>query len=434
MAAFIQRLSSIRNNASRRLQFQPSQQQLLCCYSCIRNLHLHEYQSKDLLRKHNMKVQKGQVANNIHEVETISNKLKKEGAIDLILKCQVLAGGRGKGKLSSGLQGGVKVCSAAADVVKFAKDMLGYRLVTNQTNSNGEFVKQVLVHEGVNIVKELYLAIVLDRKVNGPAVVVSQMGGMDIEEVAEKDPSAVKVFPIDVMEGLTIEKAEKVAESLGFAVGRCRTDVAEEIRKLYDMFVECDATQIEINPFAVTDTGDVYCVDAKIQFDDNAAFRQKELFGMEDKDLVDKREEAATAAGLNFVAMEGNIGCLVNGAGLAMPTRDIIQLYGGKPANFLDVGGGSETHQIVDALKILQSDSQVKALFVNIFGGIMRCDKIALGLVEAAKLVAFDVPLVVRLRGNSVDVARQILQDSDVKCIVEDDFDEAAKKVCSLVV
>eukprot|EP00922_Rhytidocystis_sp_ex-Travisia-forbesii_P028829 GHVS01042256.1.p1 GENE.GHVS01042256.1~~GHVS01042256.1.p1 ORF type:complete len:432 (-),score=98.47 GHVS01042256.1:244-1539(-) len=428
-AALIPRFGFVQNAVNRlHLKLPPAATAAIA----VRHLHLHEYQSKDLLRRHTLTVQKGAVAATVKEVGEICRRLKREGAADLVLKCQVLAGGRGKGTLSSGLVGGVKVTSSVEQVEGFAKDMLGYRLVTHQTTARGELVKQVLIHEGVNITKELYLAIVLDRKVNGPAIIASQMGGMDIEEVAKRDPSAVKVFPIDVLEGLSVKLAEEVAAALGFA-GRQRKDVGEEVMKLYDMFVKCDATQIEINPFAITDDGRVYCVDAKIQFDDNAAFRQKELFGMEDKDLVDKREDAATAAGLNFVAMDGNIGCLVNGAGLAMATMDIIQLYGGQPANFLDVGGGSETHQIVEALKLLQADTQVKALFINIFGGIMRCDKIASGLVEAAKEVAFSVPLVVRLRGNNVDVARKILQDSDVKCMVVDDFDEAAKKVCSLV-
>eukprot|EP00920_Eleutheroschizon_duboscqi_P036324 GHVT01087693.1.p1 GENE.GHVT01087693.1~~GHVT01087693.1.p1 ORF type:complete len:242 (+),score=22.69 GHVT01087693.1:820-1545(+) len=241
--------------------------------------------------------------------------------------------------------------------------MIGYRLTTHQTVGEGELVKQVLIHEGVNIEKELYLAIVMDRAVNGPAIVASRIGGMDIEEVAAKQPDAIKVFPIDMSTGVTRELAVNVAKTLGFDTDSCGypLNVTDQIQRLYDFFLQYDATQVEINPFAVTDKAPdhVVCVDAKINFDDSAAYRQKELFAMEDRETVDPRQKAADSVGLNFVPMDGNIGCLVNGAGLAMATMDIIQLHGGSPANFLDVGGGADVEQVTEAFRILQGDKQV---------------------------------------------------------------------------
>eukprot|EP00921_Rhytidocystis_pertsovi_P020847 GHVQ01033213.1.p1 GENE.GHVQ01033213.1~~GHVQ01033213.1.p1 ORF type:complete len:488 (-),score=102.32 GHVQ01033213.1:552-2015(-) len=411
------------------------------CVEGQRWLHLHEYQSKDLLRKNNLNVQKGKMAGTVEAAYEVAKQLKAEGAEDLILKCQVLAGGRGKGHLSSGLQGGVKVCKTPDEVRDYAKQMIGYRLVTHQTTAEGEIVKQVLIHEGVDIKRELYLAIVMDRQLHGPAVVASQMGGVDIEEVAKTNPEAVHVYPIDMSSGIPPSLSSNICTALGFTTtdSGAGKELHNQLTRLYDLFVKSDCTQLEINPLAVIENkgggGEgICCVDAKVQFDDNAIYRQRELFDMEDKDLVDEREEAANKAGLNFVAMDGNIGCLVNGAGLAMATMDIIKLYGGTPANFLDVGGGSDTPAIVEAFKILQSDPKVTALFVNIFGGIMRCDIIASGLVEAAKAVSLHMPLVVRLRGNNVDIGKGILESSGINCKVVEDFDEAAKTVCQLAV
>ncbi|KAF8820757.1 putative Succinyl-CoA ligase [GDP-forming] subunit beta, partial [Cardiosporidium cionae] len=335
-----------------------------------RFLNLHEYQSKKLLKDFGLIVQNGKVANSVEEAYTVAKDLKDNGAAELILKCQIKAGGRGKGHLTSGLKGGVQICTTPDEVQNFTKQMIGYRLMTHQTTKEGELVKQVLVHEGVNITKELYLAIVLDRAVNGPAVVASRIGGMDIEEVAREQPDAIAIFPININEGLTREACFKIAAQLGFATDFTTypSGVVDQIQRLYDLFIKCDSTQVEINPFAVTDKGadHVVCVDAKIQFDDSAAFRQKDLFSLE-----------------------------VNGAGLAMATMDIVKLHGGNPANFLDVGGGADATQVAEAFRILQSDNQVKAMFVNIFGGIMRCDIIAEGLVTAAQEVSLRVPLVV---------------------------------------
>ncbi|KAF8820872.1 putative Succinyl-CoA ligase [GDP-forming] subunit beta [Cardiosporidium cionae] len=402
-----------------------------------RFLNLHEYQSKKLLKDFGLTVQKGKVANTVEEAYAVAKDLKDNGATELILKCQIKAGGRGKGHLTSGLKGGVQICTTPEEVQNFAKQMIGYRLMTHQTSKEGELVQQVLVHEGVNITKELYLAIVLDRAVNGPAVVASRIGGMDIEEVARDQPDAIAIFPININEGLSRVDCFKIAAQLGFATDFVTypSAVVDQIQRLYDLFIKCDSTQVEINPFAVIDTGDdqVVCVDAKIQFDDSAAYRQKDLFSLEDTEGRDPKELAAEKAGLNFVSLDGNIGCLVNGAGLAMATMDIVKLHGGSPANFLDVGGGADAVQVAEAFRILQSDNQVKALFVNIFGGIMRCDIIAEGLVTAAQEVSLRVPLVVRLCGNRVEKGRKILESSGIQCLVIDSLEEAAKAVCSFV-
>uniref|UniRef100_A0A0G4F164 Succinate--CoA ligase [ADP-forming] subunit beta, mitochondrial n=1 Tax=Chromera velia CCMP2878 TaxID=1169474 RepID=A0A0G4F164_9ALVE len=392
-----------------------------------RFLNLHEYQSKALLGKFGLNVQKGAVAANATEARQVAERLKTEGAKDLILKSQILAGGRGKGTLSSGLKGGVKICATPDEVEGFAKQMVGYKLITHQTGPEGQNVNKVLVHEGVDIVKELYLAIVLDRKYGGPVLIASKEGGMDIEEVAEKNPDAIHLFPVDIVNGMDKSTGLKVADALGFTSEAQKNEVAAQVEKLYKLFCDTDAVQVEINPFALTDTGDVYCVDAKINFDDNAAFRQRELFDQEDEDTKDPREAAAEKHALNYIGLDGNIGCLVNGAGLAMATMDIIQLHGGTPANFLDVGGSANKDQVAEAFRILQGDPQVKAILVNIFGGIMKCDTIASGILAAAQAVELKLPLVVRLNGTNVDLGRKILAESDVKCQVIDDLDEAAK-------
>jgi len=403
-----------------------------------RELSLHEYQSKDLLEKFGLNVQPGAEASTPEEAFQVAKKLQALGAKKIVIKCQVLAGGRGKGTLSSGLQGGVKICETAAEVREFARQMIGYRLRTHQTTAEGELVKKVLIVNAAQIVKELYLALIMDRKFDGPVAVVSQMGGVDIEDVAESNPDAIKSHPIDVKKGMTMEDAKQIAKYLGFCPSKEMNSVAaEQVRRLYELFIETDATQVEINPLAVV--GDqpanksVVFVDAKLSFDDNAFYRQKELFDSEDKDTMDYREVAAEKAGLNFVGLDGNVGCLVNGAGLAMATMDIIKLHGGNPANFLDVGGGADEDQVTEAFKILQSDPNVKVLFVNIFGGIMRCDIIAQGLIEAVKAVNLTLPLVVRLVGNNVDLGKQMINKAGFKNVrVVDDFETAAKTVCSL--
>jgi succinyl-CoA synthetase beta subunit len=348
--------------------------------SGLRWLNLHEYQSKELLSSHGVRVQRGRVAETPEEAEACALELKNSNAQELILKAQILAGGRGKGTFNTGFKGGVKVVTNPLEIRDLASKMLGNMLITKQTGPEGQKVSKVLVHEGVSFDKELYLAFLLDRAYNGPVIVASPMGGVDIEEVAEKDPSQIHTFPIDIATGLTDEIAGKVAAALGIPTSDVEksTDTKEQLKKLYKVFLETDATQIEINPlvFAKED-GKVYCVDAKFNFDENASFRHKDLFALRDTSMEDPREVEASKFHLNYVGLDGNIGCMVNGAGLAMATMDIIKLHGGEPANFLDVGGSATENQVAEAFRIICGDKNVKALLVNIFGGIMKCDVIA---------------------------------------------------------
>lgn len=401
---------------------------------------LHEFQSKYIMGKYGVNVQKGAIALNETDAAKIASGLSNKGG--LILKAQVKAGGRGKGKLTSGLQGGVKICKTPEEIKDFTKQMIGYNLITHQTPPEGLLVKSVLVHEGVDIDKQLYLAILHDRKNQALCVVSSTKGGMDIEEVAKEDPEAIKVHSFDIRQGLTKESAAKIVDSLELPAGKLRDQGIDQLLKLYEMFIKLDATQIEVNPWAITPEKDIYCVDAKINIDDNALFRQQELLDMykQGANLTsaadqDDNEEKAVAAGLNYIALDGNIGCMVNGAGLAMATMDIIQLKGGKPANFLDVGGGANTEQVKTAFEILSQHPKVKAIFVNIFGGIMKCDTIAQGIINAASQVKIDVPVVVRLTGTNADKAFTLLDDfsksgkGKVHLIVNPSFDSAAQNV-----
>jgi len=315
--------------------------------------------------------------------------------------------------------------------------MLGAKLVTKQTGPEGQLCAKVLVNEGIDIKRECYFAILLDRAHGGPVVVASTQGGMDIEEVAEKTPEAIITMPIDINVGMTDAQAEELAAKLEFT-GALAAPAATQFKALYKLFDGTDATQVEINPLAhgsvpggVQDV--VFAVDAKLNFDDSAAFRQKEIFDLRDKSMEDPRDVRAEEADLNYIGLDGNIGCMVNGAGLAMATMDIIKLHGGDPANFLDVGGGATTHQVVEAFKILTSDDKVKALLVNIFGGIMRCDTIAQGIVEAANEVGLTMPLIVRLEGTNVELGKKILADSGLNIIAADDLDDAAKKAVASV-
>eukprot|EP00455_Lapot_gusevi_P047996 TRINITY_DN6581_c0_g1_i1.p1 TRINITY_DN6581_c0_g1~~TRINITY_DN6581_c0_g1_i1.p1 ORF type:complete len:499 (-),score=221.91 TRINITY_DN6581_c0_g1_i1:262-1665(-) len=394
-----------------------------------RFLDLHEYQSKALMAKHGVRVQKGQVANTAEEAAEVALRLKREGANDLIVKAQILAGGRGKGHFNTGFKGGVKVCQEPDEVKNMSAKMLGNHLITKQTGAEGQLVSKVLVHEGVDFDRELYFAIIMDRSQGGPTIVASPMGGMDIEEVAVKHPDQIHVQPVDIMKGIQPSDTARIATLLGFNPGSPTfQDAQEQMANLYNMFIANDCTQVEINPLVLTKTGKVYCVDAKLGFDDNAQFRQQALFAMRDTSMEDPREVEASKYGLNYIGLDGNIGCMVNGAGLAMATMDIIKLHGGQPANFLDVGGGATEKQVEEAFKILTADPKVKALLVNIFGGIMKCDVIAKGVVNAAVSVKLQVPLVVRLAGTNVDKGKEILKKSGLNIIPADDLDDAAKK------
>lgn len=395
---------------------------------------LHEYQSKIILRKYGLRVQNGDVAINSEEALQIANKLKGE----LILKAQVQAGGRGKGHLTSGLKGGVKICSSPQQLYDYSKQMLGYNLITHQTPKEGLPVNSVLVLESVDIKKQIYVAFLLDRTLQKPVLIVSNEGGMDIEEIAKTKPEAIHVFPIDVHQGLTSEILDKVVKVIEFESDAQRQDARDQLTKLYQMFNKLDTTQIEINPWAIDTKGDLYLVDAKINVDESAFFRQTEIVDMKENSKasedVDPNEKKANAAGLNYIGLKGDIGCLVNGAGLAMATMDIIKLKHGEPANFLDVGGSATTEQVTQAFQILSSHPNVKAILVNIFGGIMRCDIIAQGIIKASQNVGINIPVIVRLTGTNADEGFRLLNDyaeksnGKVKFVTAKDLDEAADK------
>jgi len=398
----------------------------------VRFLNLHEWQSKILLEEYDVRTQRGREATSPEEALAASQWVKEAAPdCELILKAQIHAGGRGKGHFTSGLKGGVKICDTPEEVKDFTSQMLGNVLVTHQTGPEGQPVNTVLINEGISIDNEMYFAILMDRAHNGPVIVASAQGGMDIETVAEETPEAIVTEPVDIMAGLQPEQTKRVAEALGFAPEQV-PEAQKQMEALYKLFLGTDATQVEINPFAeghyANKPGTVFCVDAKLNFDDNAAFRQKEVYAMRDTSMEDPRDVEAEAAGLNYIGLDGNIGCMVNGAGLAMATMDIINLHGGKPANFLDVGGGATAEMVTKAFKIITADPKVEALLVNIFGGIMKCDVIAEGVVTAAKEIGLKIPLVVRLEGTNVDLGNKILENSGLPIITAADLDDAAMK------
>ena len=387
--------------------------------------------------KYGVNTQRGYDANSALGAYEAALKIKKVNPdAELVLKAQIHAGGRGKGTFTNGFKGGVKVVKDAKEVKDLAAKMLGQTLVTHQTGPAGQVVNQVLVNEGIKINSEKYFAILMDRKHNGPVMVASPAGGMDIESVAEKTPEKIFTEAVDIVAGLKDEQTLRMAKKLGFKPENIPA-AQKNMKALYELFIKSDATQVEINPLAEgkysNEKETVFCVDAKLNFDDNAAFRQKEIYAMRDKSMEDPRDVRAEEAGLNFVGLDGNIGCLVNGAGLAMATMDIIQLHGGKPANFLDVGGGATPAMVTEAFRIITSDKRVEALLVNIFGGIMKCDIIAQGIVQAFKEVGLKIPLVVRLEGTNVELGKKIFKDSGVPIITADDLDDAAKKAVKAV-
>ncbi|KAK3852015.1 hypothetical protein Pcinc_041372 [Petrolisthes cinctipes] len=332
-------------------------------------------------------------------------------------------------RLDSQVSAGQPRCNEVSSLVE---KMVGHKLITKQTPKDGILVNKVMVAESVDILRETYFCILMDREHNGPVLIASPDGGMDIEEVAEKTPDRLLTKPIDIFEGMTDDLALEVADFLKFE-GPLREKCAKEVKGIWNMFLGVDATQIEINPLIETPQGQVVAVDAKIQFDDNAEFRQKEIFAQEDFSESDPREVEAATHNLTYIPMDGNIGCLVNGAGLAMATMDIIKLHGGNPANFLDLGGGVQEHQVQEALHILTADASVKALFVNIFGGIVNTATIASGLVKVLKNTKIDIPLVVRLEGTNVDEAKRILEESECPILSISDLDEAAKKAVAAI-
>ncbi|XP_056646374.1 succinate--CoA ligase [GDP-forming] subunit beta, mitochondrial [Diorhabda sublineata] len=389
--------------------------------SC-RYLNLLEYQSKNLLRRSNVAIQEFCMVD-----KNGSQALDKFYAGEYVIKAQILAGGRGKGYFDSGFKGGVHITQKREEVPKIIKEMLGHRLITQQTPKEGIEVNKVMIAESVNIKRETYICILMDRHRNGPVIIASPAGGVDIEAVAENTPHLIKNLPIDIFEGVTDEMADELADFLEFK-GQLKTKAIHEIKKLWKLFVTIDATQLEINPLVETDDGKVISVDAKLNFDDNANFRQKEIFAMDDLSESDPREVEAAKYNLNYIGMAGNIGCLVNGAGLAMATMDIIKLNGGDPANFLDVGGGVKEDQVRAAFNIITSDTNVKAVLVNVFGGIVNCATIANGIVGALKNMTLKIPLIVRLEGTNAVEARKIISNSGLDIITAEDLDDAAKK------
>jgi len=398
-----------------------------------RHLNIHEYQAKELMGKYNVPHQRGKIVRTVDEVEKVCEQVKSEfGTENMILKAQILAGGRGKGVFDTGYKGGVKFCTSTEKVKDAAKEMLGNRLITKQTSATGTPVQTLMVTECLDFDRELYFAILLDRASDGPVIVASSQGGMDIEEVAKTSPEAIVKVPINYTSGVTQADVDTVAKEFGYE-GQKKENLAQVMKNLYQMFVDIDCTQLEINPLVETTDGRVLCVDGKVNIDDNASFRQKEIFTKADTSEMDPRELEAEKYNLNYVALDGNIGCMVNGAGLAMATMDIVKLYGGEPANFLDVGGSASVEQVKGAFQIITNDSAVKCILVNIFGGIMRCDVIAEGIVEAAKQLELKVPLVVRLAGTNVDKGLDILRNSKINVIGASDLDDASQKAVKAI-
>ena len=378
-------------------------------------MNVHEYQAKEFFRQYGISVPFGQVAFKPDEVEEAVAKLNSEV---LVVKAQIHAGGRGKA-------GGVKLARSHQEAIKIAKEMFGVTLVTHQTGPKGQKVRRVYIEEGSNIEKEYYLSLILDRVTSSLVFIASTEGGVDIEEVAESHPD--QIIKVSVKNQLWPFHARKLGFQLGLRDDKLKNFVAF-IPKLYKVFVETDASQIEINPLVLTTEGEFIALDAKLNFDDNALFRQKAIAKMRDEDEEDPLELRAQRSELNYVKMEGAIGCMVNGAGLAMATMDIVKLYGAEPANFLDVGGGATKERVAEAFKIILSDSNVKALLINIFGGIMRCNIIAEGIISAAKEVGVNVPIVVRLAGTNFELGKKMLDESGLKIISADDLADAARK------
>lgn len=399
-------------------------------------MNIHEYQAKELLARNGVNVPSGEACKTIEEAQTAAQALFDAGQSMLVIKSQIHAGGRGKGTFKSGFQGGVHLCKSVDETVEKAKAMLGEVLVTKQTGAEGREVKTLLVASAEKIVKELYLAVLLDRNSSKPIVMASTEGGMDIEEVAEKTPEKIVKETIDPAMGMMPYQARKIAASLGLPsalIGQA----AKLLLGVYKTFWSCDASMVEINPLCIVENVDgsqgIAAVDAKISLDDNALYRHKDILEMRDLAEEAPLEIEAGKFDLNYIKLDGNIACLVNGAGLAMATMDIIKHFGGDPANFLDVGGGASREQVTAAFKIILSDPNVKGILVNIFGGIMQCDVIAEGVVAAAKETNLSIPLVVRLEGNNVEIGKKILNESGLELISGDSMADAAKKIVAAV-
>ncbi|MBG9450276.1 succinyl-CoA synthetase subunit beta [Cytobacillus firmus] len=385
-------------------------------------MNIHEYQGKEVLRQYGVAVPNGKVAFTVEEAVEAAKELGTEVCV---VKAQIHAGGRGKA-------GGVKVAKNLDEVRTYAGEILGKTLVTHQTGPEGKEVKRLLIEEGCDIKKEYYVGLVLDRATSRVVLMASEEGGTEIEEVAEKTPEKIFKEEIDPVLGLTAFQARRIAFNINIP-SKLVGQAVKFMMGLYRAYIEKDCSIAEINPLVVTGDGKVMALDAKLNFDGNALYRQKDIMDLRDLEEEDAKEIEASKYDLSYISLDGNIGCMVNGAGLAMATMDIVKHYGGDPANFLDVGGGATTEKVTEAFKIILSDKNVKGIFVNIFGGIMKCDIIATGVVEAAKQVGLNVPLVVRLEGTNVEMGKKILAEADIDIIAAESMADGAQKIVSLV-
>ncbi len=395
-------------------------------------MNIHEYQAKALLRSYGAPVSDGRVVLRAEDAKTAAGGL--DGPI-WVVKAQIHAGGRGKGRFKepeAGDKGGVRLARSVEEAEAMTKQMLGRTLVTHQTGPAGKQVNRIYIEDGSDIARELYLALLIDRKTSRISFVASTEGGMDIEEVAAHTPEKILTFSVDPATGLSDFHGRRIAYALGLTGAQVKQCVAL-IRTLYRAFVERDMEMLEINPLVVLKDGNLKVLDAKLGFDNNALYRQPEIMALRDETEEDPKELAASKFDLNYIALDGEIGCMVNGAGLAMATMDIIKLFGAEPANFLDVGGGATKEKVTEAFKIITSDPNVKGILVNIFGGIMRCDIIAEGILAAVKEVGLQVPLVVRLEGTNVDLGKKIIAESGLNVIAADDLSDAAQKIVRAV-
>jgi succinyl-CoA synthetase beta subunit len=395
-------------------------------------MNIHEYQAKALLRIYGLPVSDGRVVTRAEDAKTAAGEI--DGPI-WVVKAQIHAGGRGKGTFKepeAGEKGGVRLARSVGEAAEFARQMLGRTLVTIQTGDAGKQVNRIYIEDGADIDRELYLAVLIDRASSRISFVASTEGGMNIEDVAHNTPEKILTFDVDPATGLSDFHGRRVAFALGLEGAQVKQCVAL-VKTLYKMFTEKDMEMIEINPLVVLKDGTLKCLDAKMGFDGNAIYRHADIAALRDETEEDPKELAASKFDLNYIALDGDIGCMVNGAGLAMATMDIIKLYGAAPANFLDVGGGATKEKVTEAFKIITSDPQVKGILVNIFGGIMRCDIIAEGVIAAVKEVGLKVPLVVRLEGTNVELGKDIIRGSGLNVIAADNLSDAAQKIVTAV-
>lgn len=395
-------------------------------------MNIHEYQAKALLKDYGVPVSDGRVVLKADEAKRAASEL--DGPL-WVVKSQIHAGGRGKGKFKepeAGDKGGVRLAKSVEEAEELTRQMLGRTLVTHQTGPAGKQVNRIYIEDGSDIARELYLALLVDRGTSRISFVASTEGGMDIEEVAASTPEKIVSFSVDPASGLSDFHGRRVAFALGLE-GQQVKQCVKLVKDLYRLFVQKDMEMLEINPLIVTTEGNIKALDAKMGFDNNALYRHADIMALRDETEEDPKELAASKFDLNYIALDGEIGCMVNGAGLAMATMDIIKLYGAEPANFLDVGGGATKEKVTEAFKIITSDPNVKGILVNIFGGIMRCDIIAEGIIAAVKEVGLKVPLVVRLEGTNVDLGKKIINESGLDVIAADDLSDAAEKIVKAV-